>query len=161
MKSPIDKIQKYIFKRLVNGEAVFCESFSEGRILISDGVRAFVLLEQDILFNRARCIETDVIAKSLRSTQGQSEMKITNELYASHGKFYRKLIPADGSEGAVWIEEKFRKRFAKGVFVYSGGKSPVCIEDDSKELIAAIMPCDIDGSLRGRKTADRLRGVIL
>lgn len=150
MKLPINKIQKYIFKRLLNEEPVFCETFSEGRILFSDGVRVFVLPEQQILFDCAKCTKTDAIAKQLRGFYEPNEMKITNELYESHGKLYRKLTPADGSGGAVWIEEKFRKRFAKGVFVYSGGKSPVCIEDDSKELIAAIMPCDIDGSLRGQ-----------
>lgn len=150
MKLPIDKIQKYIFKRLLSEEPVFCETFSEGRILFSDGVRVFVLPEQQILFDCAKCTKTDAIAKQLRGFYEPNEMKITNELFLSHGKLYRKLIPADGSEEAVWIEENFVKDFAEGVFVYSGGKSPVCIEDDSKELIAAIMPCDIDGSLRGQ-----------
>ena len=150
MKLPTDKIQKYIFKRLLSGEPVFYETFSEGRILFSDGVRAFVLPEQQILINCAKCTKTDVIAKQLRGIHEPSEMKITNELFSSHGNLYRKLVPADGSEGAVWIDEKFVQDFTGGLFVYSGGISPVCVKDETGDLIAAIMPRDIDGSLRGR-----------
>ena len=90
------------------------------------------------------------MAKRLRSIYEPNEMKITNELFSSHGKLYRKLVPADGSEGAVWIEEKFVQDFTGGLFVYSGGISLVCVKDETGDLIAAIMPCDIDGSLRGR-----------
>lgn len=151
MKLPTDKIQKYIFKRLLSGEPVFYETFSEGRILFSDGVRAFVLPEQQILFDCARFTKTDAIAKLLRSIYEPNEMKITNELFAGRrGELYRKLVPADGSEGAVWIEEKFVQDFTGGLFVYFGGTSPVCVKDDTGDLIAAIMPRDIDGSLRRR-----------
>ena len=148
MRCSADKIQKYIFNRLLKEEKVFYETFSTVQIIFSDGVRAFLLPKDQILFNLEKCREVNYLTKQVKSACASSTMKLTNKMCkAANRKIYRMLVSIDGSEELVWIEEDFAKNFEAYSFVYPGGKNPVCVRDHSGEFIAAIMPCDIDGSI--------------
>ena len=142
------KAQKYVFKRLFNGEFVIRDQIEPGRVAVSDGIWIFILEENQIIFNLEKCTKTDKISASLNSVE-PSEVKPTNSMYgAADRTIYRRLASKIGEGNDVWIEEKFVKRFAKYRFFYGGGPTPVSVRDKSDKLIAAIMPCDIYGSIR-------------
>ena len=136
----------------------YYEHIEPGRVAVSDGIRIFVFEENQIMFNLEKCAETDKISEILNRTESY-EVKPTNTLYWRTGeKLYRSLVPKSGSgeENAVWIEEDFVKRFEKFSFFYGGGATPVSVRDTADKLIAAILPCDIDGSIRNMHKPHRL-----
>ena len=139
MKSWEYKAQKYIFKKLFNGEFVICEHIEPGRVAVSDGVWIFVFEENQIIFNLEKCTETNKISTILNSVEA-SEVKPTESMSgAMGGTIYRRLAPKTEEGNDVWIKEDFVKRFAKYDFYYGGGPTPVSVRDKEDKLIAAIM----------------------
>ena len=148
MKSWEYMAQKYIFKKLFNGEFVVYEHIEPGRVAVSDGVQIFVFEENQTVFNLGKCTETDRISVILNGVE-PSEVKPTELMSRSmRGTIYRRLTSKTEEGNDVWIKEDFVKRFAKYSFFYGGGPTPVSVRDKADKLIAAIMPCDIYGSIR-------------
>lgn len=139
------KNQKYIFERLLKGNAVSYEKLDDKRFVFTDGVRLFVFSEEQIKFDITKCAPSDKLKNVLRDVLNGSELRPTEEIRADErkSKSYRRLLSPDGV-CSIWIEDKFVKDYKTCLFIGEGRKKPVCVLDDYGDLLAAIMPCDID-----------------
>ncbi len=143
-----NKNQKYIFERLLKGYAVSYQPLDEDRFVFTDGVRLFIFSKEQIKFDISKCALSDKLKEFLRGA-GSGRMYIPSEeirIDDNKGKTYRRLDPEGNFNSPVWVEDKFIKDYKCYTFTGRGGKNPLCVIDDYGDLIAAISPCDIDGS---------------
>lgn len=143
------KNQKYIFDRLLKGYPVSYYQLDDYRIAFTDGVRIFIFSKEQIKFDISKCTPSKKMKEILHDALGGHEVTPSEEIkaYNSMGKNYRKLQRNDG-QAETWVEDKFVKDYNACTFIHCGGKNPICVLDDIGDLIAAIMPCDVNGSLR-------------
>lgn len=143
-----NKNQKYIFERLLKGYAVSYQPLDEDHFVFTDGVRLFIFSKEQIKFDISKCALSDKLKEFLHGA-GSGRMYIPSEeirIDDNKGKTYRRLTPEGGFTLPVWVEDKFIKDYKGCTFVGCGGKRPLCALDDYGDLLAAIMPCNIDGS---------------
>ena len=149
-----NKNQKYIFERLLKNQSVLYQKLDEEhfeggeRFAFTDGVRIFIFSKEQIKFDISKCTLTDKLKEVLRGAASGRMYIPSEEIRANDnkGKTYRRLTPEGGFTSSVWVEDKFIKDYKGCNFVGCGGKNPLCVIDDYGDLIAAISPCDIDGS---------------
>lgn len=136
-----NKIQKYIFGRLLNGESVYCEKLDDNRFAFSDGFRMFVLYKEQIKFDVAKCAQIEKLKEILKDALEGVEFTQSDEIRLDEikGIQYRKLV-ANEYEFSVWVEDAFVKDYKNCTFIHRNGTHPVCAIDNYGNLIAAIMP---------------------
>lgn len=141
------KNQKYIFGRLLKGEFVAYQPLDEDRLVFSDGVRLFVLSKEQIKFDATKCAYATNLKDVLHNALNGTEVRATEEIrdVGRSSKTYRKLT-ANGISNSVWVEDKFVKDYGGCILLYNSlyKKKPVCALDDYGELLAAIMPFDMN-----------------
>lgn len=143
-----NKNQKYIFERLLKGYAVLYQPLDEDRFVFTDGVRLFIFTKEQIKFDISKCALSDKLQEFLcgagsgRIYTPSEEIRIDD----NKGKTYRRLRLEGDFISPIWVEDKFIKDYKGCTFVGLGDKLPLCALDGYGELLAAIMPCNIDGS---------------
>lgn len=144
-----EQAQLYIFKRLLKGENVYFERIGEDTCAVSDGVRVYVFAAGQIKFDPNECIHLGTLSPTFADAADNPRYTPADAIREHKNKIIR-LMESPGRPD-VWIEDSFAKEYIYHNFTYAGGKKPVCVLDDYGNPTAAIMPIDMDGTLRDRK----------
>lgn len=104
---------------------------------------------EQIKFDINKCAACDNLSGFLEGAGSGRMYTPTEEIReGGRGIAYRKLITENGVYPAVWVEDKFVKDYKDCVFIGLGGKNPLCAVDNYGDVIAAIMPFDMDKVLK-------------
>lgn len=139
----LEKFQREMFDRLLNGERVFYARLEGNKTALSDGYRIYVFDDGDLHIDISECKEVEGIAEYLAENEHDQKLSDTYT-YIRNGKTLMHKFTAENKAFSVYVNEKFIKptdRCPCSYYAYDGGARVAIKNIVTKNTIGSVMPC--------------------